>query len=304
MFENLCETIGGTPMVPLRGIGRDCGARIAAKLEGSNPGGSIKDRIALAMVERAEREGLLEPGERIVEPTSGNTGIGLALVAAARGYCLTVTMPESMSLERRRVLASYGADIILTPAGEGMRRAVAEAERIVRTVPGTYMPMQFTNPANPGAHRESTGPEVWGDTSGEVDVVVCGVGTGGTITGIAEFLKSKKPGVRIIGVEPAESAVLSGGRPGPHIIEGIGAGFVPAVLNRDVIDEITTVRGVDARAMTRRLAREEGIFAGISSGAALRAALEVARRPEEAGSLIVVVFPDRGDKYISTGLWD
>jgi len=304
MKKDILATIGNTPLVLLNGVARGCGARIAAKLEGNNPGGSIKDRIALAMVERAEREGLLEPGGRIIEPTSGNTGIGLALVAAARGYGMTVTMPESMSIERRRILASFGAEVILTPAGGGMRGAVEEAERIVRTVPGTYMPMQFANPANPAAHRESTGPEVWNDTTGRVDIVVCGIGTGGTITGIAEFLKLKKPGVEVIGVEPAESAVLSGGEPGPHIIEGIGAGFIPAVLNRDVIDEVVAVRGLDARETARRLAREEGIFAGISSGAALEAALEAARRPENRDSLIVVIFPDRGEKYLSTGLWD
>jgi cysteine synthase A len=304
MRGNLLDMIGNTPLVALNRIARGCDATIKAKLEGTNPGGSVKDRIALAMIERAEQKGYLGPGGRIVEPTSGNTGIGLALVAAVKGYSLTVTMPETMSIERRRIMASYGADVVLTPAGGGMKEAVAEAEQIAESVVGSYMPIQFTNPANPGVHRETTGPEIWEDTEGAVDIVVCGIGTGGTITGVAEFLKSKKRGVRIAGVEPAESAVLGGGEPGPHIIEGIGPGFVPAVLNREVVDEIIAVRGVDARETTRRLAREEGIFAGISSGAALHAALELARRPESRNRLIVVILPDRGDKYLSTGLWD
>jgi len=297
-------TIGNTPIVELKTISGMCSVNLAAKLEGCNPGGSIKDRIALGMVESAEREGLIEPGGMIVEPTSGNTGIGLAMVAAARGYELTVTMPESMSIERRKMIAAYGADVVVTPEKLGMKGAVAEAERIVSESKNAFMPMQFTNPVNPRVHMETTGPEIWDDTDGKVDCVVCGVGTGGTITGIGEALKARKPGVRMIAVEPSESAVLSGGEPGSHTIEGIGAGFVPDVLDLAMIDEVVTVSGEEARDAARRLAREEGIFAGMSSGAVLAAALKTAGLSRSDGRTFVLIFADRGDKYISTGLWD
>ncbi|UCF04930.1 MAG: cysteine synthase A [bacterium] len=303
MFHDLTETIGRTPIVPLKNVCEGCNASLAAKLEGVNPGGSVKDRIARSMIEQAEADGLIEPGGHIVEPTSGNTGIGLALVAAVKGYSLTVTMPASMSIERRRILAAYGAEVVVTSADRGMDGAVAEARRIAGESSNTFMPMQFTNKANPAVHRLTTGPEIWDQTEGRVDSVVCGVGTGGTITGIGEYLKSKRSDIAIIAVEPAESCLLSGGEAGPHIIEGIGPGFIPEVLNRDVIDEIVTVTGDEALETTRRLAREEGIFAGISSGAALAAALEVAGREENGGKLFVVIFPDRGEKYLSTKLW-
>ncbi|MCK4235701.1 MAG: cysteine synthase A [Candidatus Krumholzibacteria bacterium] len=303
MKRDLIDAIGNTPLVPLKRITEGCYAKLAAKLEGFNPGGSIKDRVALFMVEGAESDGLLVPGGRIIEPTSGNTGIGLALVASVKGYSLTVTMPDSMSVERRRILASYGAEVVLTPAEDGMKGAIAKAETLVLERENAFMPMQFDNPANPEAHRQTTGREIWEATYGSVDGVICGVGTGGTITGIGKSLKSAKKDITMIAVEPMESAVLSGGTPGPHSIEGIGAGFVPGVLDRDVIDEVIAVGGDEAREMTRRLAREEGIFAGISSGAALAAALKTARRKENEGKLFVVVFPDRGEKYLSTGLW-
>jgi len=304
MKMSVTDAIGNTPLVHLEHISTSCKAILVAKLEGFNPGGSVKDRIAFYMIERAEKDGLLEPGGRIVEPTSGNTGIGLAVVAAAKGYSVTVTMPESMSIERRRILASYGAEVILTPADQGMTGAVAEAERLVAEIDGAFMPMQFQNPANPEAHRRTTGPEIWEVTSGRVDSVVCGIGTGGTITGVGEMLKSIKPEVKIIGVEPVESAVLSGGEIGPHRIEGIGPGFVPDVLNREIVDEIVAISSEEARHTARHLARVEGIFAGISSGAALAAALKVAERDESEGKLFVVIFPDRGEKYLSTDLWD
>lgn len=301
---DLIAKIGNTPMVSLKNIMGECESEVVVKLEGFNPGGSIKDRIALSMVEEAEREGHLRPGGRIIEPTSGNTGIGLAIVASVKGYSLTVTMPESMSVERRSMLTSYGAEVVLTPAGEGMVGAIMEAERLVSGRDNVLMPMQFVNPANPDAHRTTTAREIWEDTDGRVDCVVCGVGTGGTITGIGEMLKSKKSDVKMIAVEPAGSAVLSGKAPGPHPIEGIGPGFIPDVLNRDIIDEVVTVTGEDARDAARRLAREEGIFAGISSGAALHAAMEAAGRRENRDKLFVVICPDRGEKYLSTGLWD
>lgn len=304
MKFDLTGAIGGTPLVPLEAISRGCAARIAAKLEGFNPGGSVKDRPALYMVDRAEREGLLRPGGMIVEPTSGNTGIGLAVVASVKGYSLTVTMPDSMSVERRKVLASYGARVVLTPAGMGMAGAVAEAERIVSTEANCFMPMQFGNPANPEAHMRTTDPEIWEQTRGKVDGFICGVGTGGTVTGVGEMLKSMRSGIGVFAVEPAESPVLSGGRPGPHSIEGIGAGFVPDVLNLDVVDEVLTVTSEEAGTTARRLARMEGIFAGISSGAALAAAIKLAGRGENKGKLLVVLFPDRGENYLSTGLWD
>jgi cysteine synthase A len=301
---DLTRTIGNTPLVPLKSFSSETGAEIFAKLEGFNPGGSIKDRIALSMIEAAEREGLLRPGGMIVEPTSGNTGIGLALVAAVKGYALAVTMPESMSIERRRIMTSYGADVVLTPADPGMPAAIKAAQRIAAEGDNVFLPMQFTNKANPGVHREKTGPEIWEDTGGDIDGIICGVGTGGTLTGVGEALKSRKPDIVVIAVEPAESPVLSGGEPGPHVIEGIGAGFVPDVLNRDIIDEIITVTGTEAAETARLIARREGIFCGISSGAAMAAVIRVASRAENRGKRFVVIFPDRGEKYLSTGLWD
>ncbi len=293
------EAVGRTPLVRLDSIGRGCGAAIAGKLESRNPCGSVKDRIALAMIEDAERRGLLRPDTVVVEPTSGNTGIGLAFVCAARGYRLILTMPESMSEERRRLLRLFGAEVVLTPAANGMSGAVKQAEEICRQTPSAFLPMQFDNPANPDVHRRTTAEEIWQDTDGRVDIFVAGVGTGGTITGVGEVLKQRKPSVRVVAVEPAASPVLSGGAPGRHRIQGIGAGFVPKVLNRSVIDEIITVSDDEAEEMMRRLAREEGILAGISSGAAACAALRVAGRSENAGKLVVTVLPDTGERYLT-----
>ncbi|MCX5752958.1 MAG: cysteine synthase A [Candidatus Krumholzibacteria bacterium] len=301
---NILAAIGHTPLVRLNRIAEGCSAVLAAKLEGFNPGGSVKDRAALFMIDAAERQGILKPGGAIIEPTSGNTGIGLAVVASRRGYTLIAVMPDSMSIERRRILASYGARVVLTPGAQGMTGAVTEARRLVEETEGSFMPMQFDNPANVEAHRKTTGPEIWEETSGRVDGIVCGVGTGGTISGIGEILKEKRRDIRVIAVEPMESAVLSGRPAGRHSIQGIGAGFVPKILNRSVIDEIVPISSEEARATTLLLARTEGIFAGISSGAALAAALRVARRPENSHKLFVVVFPDRGENYLSTGLWE
>ncbi len=303
MPHDLISLIGNTPLVSLGALAEDCEGALAAKLEGQNPGASVKDRISLSMIKRAEAQGLLEPGGMIIEPTSGNTGIGLALIAAVKGYSLTLTMPESMSVERRAILSSLGADIVLTPAEKGMRGAVEEAERLVSENKNWYMPQQFENPANPDVHRRTTGPEIWEATHGKVDYVVSGVGTGGTVTGVGEFLKSKRKDIRMIAVEPSNSPVLSGGSAGPHAIQGIGAGFVPGVLNREIIDEIITVTDEAAKETTRLLALREGIFAGVSSGAALAGALEIARRKENKEKLIVVILPDRGEKYLSTDLW-
>ncbi|MFI7707565.1 cysteine synthase A [Nonomuraea sp. NPDC049480] len=299
---NVLSLIGSTPLVNLSRFGASLPARLTAKLESANPGGSVKDRIAHAMIEAAEDAGLLGPGARIVEPTSGNTGIGLAMVAAAKGYRLTLAMPESMSLERRALLAAYGAELILTPAALGMKGAIAEAERLAAEH-GWFMPQQFANPANPDIHLRTTAQEIWADTGGEIDLLVCGVGTGGTITGVGRFLREKKPQVRVIAVEPAESAVLSGRAPGPHGIQGIGAGFIPEVLDTAVYDEVVRVDVAQARDAARRLARTEGILAGISAGAALHAASAVAARPENDGRLIVVVLPDTGERYLSTPLF-
>jgi len=301
---DVTSLIGGTPLVRLARFGAGTQAEIAAKLEYFNPAGSVKDRIALAMIEAAEREGRLKKGAVIVEPTSGNTGIGLAMVAAARGYRLILTMPETMSLERRKLLAAYGAEIVLTPGIEGMAGAVRKAEELVREIPGAFMPQQFENPANPEIHRRTTAEEIWRDTEGRVDVFVAGVGTGGTITGVGEVLKERKPSVRVIAVEPADSPVLSGGKPGPHKIQGIGAGFVPGVLNRAIIDEIVTVTTEEAFTAARRLAREEGILVGISSGAAAHVAYKVATRPENRGRLLVALLPDTGERYLSTPLFE
>ena len=304
VFDSVRDSTGRTPLVRLGRVAGASRAAILAKLESFNPMASVKDRIAWAMIRDAEERGALRPGGRVIEPTSGNTGIGLAFVCASRGYALTVTLPETMSVERRRILSALGAEVVLTPGPLGMSGAVAEAERLLAERPGAFMPRQFENPANPRAHEETTGPEIWQDTEGRVDVVVCGIGTGGTVTGVGRFLKGRKPGVRVVGVEPAASPVLTEGRAGPHAIQGIGAGFVPKVLDRSVLDEVVTVRDEDAFTTSRRLAREEGIFAGVSSGAAMWAALQVAAREESSGKTIVVVLPDGGERYLSAGLWE
>lgn len=299
--EDITKLIGNTPLVYLKKLAFGLPGKVAAKLEFFNPCGSVKDRIAVSMIEEAEKQGLLRPDATIIEPTSGNTGIGLAFVCAQRGYRLILTMPESVSLERRKILAHFGAEVVLTPAEEGMSGAVRKAEELLAQIPGAFMPQQFKNPANPKIHRETTAEEIWHDTDGQVDILVSGVGTGGTITGVAEVIKKRKPSFRAIAVEPALSPVLSGGQPGRHKIQGIGAGFVPDVLRLDLVDEIIQVTDEDAFATAKRLAKEEGIFAGISSGAAAWAALEVAKRPENEGKLIVVVLPDTGERYLS--LW-
>ncbi|WP_449066225.1 cysteine synthase A [Planomonospora algeriensis] len=301
IHPDVLSLIGRTPLVRLSRFGADLPGRLVAKLESANPGGSVKDRIARAMVEAAEDAGRLAPGGHLVEPTSGNTGIGLAMVAAAKGYRLTLTMPESMSVERRALLAAYGADLVLTPA-RGMKGAVAEAARLAAEH-GWFMPQQFANPANPDVHLRTTAQEIWEDTAGEVDVLVAGVGTGGTVTGVGRFLKEKKPGVRVVAVEPAESPVLSGGTAGPHGIQGLGAGFVPEVLDTGVYDEVVRVTVDEARDDARRLARTEGVLAGVSGGAALSAATALAARPENEDRLIVVVLPDTGERYLSTPLF-
>ncbi len=296
---NVIGAIGNTPMVEVM----DEGTRILAKLESFNPGGSVKDRIAKAMILAAERSGELQPGSLIVEPTSGNTGIGLAMIAAAKGYRLILTMPETMSRERMLLLSAYGAEVVLTPGKEGMRGAVMRAEQIVNSTPGSFMPQQFSNPANPEVHRQTTAREILEDTGGKVDVFVAGVGTGGTITGVGEVLKERNPNVHIVAVEPAASPVLSGGNPGSHRIQGIGAGFIPAVLNREIIDEIICVTEDEARSAARRLARSHGILCGISSGAAFHAAHLLAKRQDLTGATIVTVFPDTGERYLSTDLF-
>lgn len=302
--ENITDLIGGTPLVRLGRVASGVEATVLVKLERCNPGGSAKDRIALAMIESAEHNGVLDRDSVIIEPTSGNTGVALAYIAAARGYRLILTMPETMSVERRRLLAAYGAEIILTPGNEGMAGAIRKAEDLVRQIKGAFMPQQFKNPANPAAHRRSTAEEIWNDTDGQVDVLVAGVGTGGTITGVSEVIKGRKPWFKAIAVEPADSPVLSGGKPGSHELQGIGAGFVPDVLNKSIIDEIIRVTTEEAFSAARRLAREEGILAGISSGAALHAALTVAARPENRGKMIVAILPDTGERYLSTALFE
>ena len=293
------ELIGSTPLVDLTALLDGCAARVLGKLESANPGGSAKDRVARAMVDAAEREGRLSPGGTIIEPTSGNTGVGLAMVAAARGYHLVLTMPETMSVERRRLAAAYGAEVVLTPGSEGMAGAVARAEELAAATPNSIIAGQFDNPANPRAHYETTGPEIWADTEGSVDVLVAGVGTGGTISGSARFLKEKSPGLRAVAVEPAESQVLAGGVAGPHKIQGIGANFVPGNFDRSLVDEIVPVSSADALATWRRLERELGLLVGISSGAAVCAALSLAARPECADKTIVAVLPDTGERYLS-----
>lgn len=301
---DICELIGRTPLVHLSRISRGVDATILGKLEGFNPGGSIKDRIAVNMLEAAEREGSIRPGETtIVEPTSGNTGIGLAMVCAVKGYEMVVVMPETASVERRRVIEAYGAEVVLTPGDQGMAGAVREAEGRCRREGAVFMPHQFRNPANPGAHRGTTALEIWEDTDGAVDAVVAGSGTGGTITGIGQALRERKPDIRIVAVEPAESPVLSGGQAGPHIIEGIGPGFTPEVYDRRFVDEVVTVTGEEAVATARDLARLEGILTGISAGAAVRAALELGRRGDSMGTTIIAILPDIGDRYLSTALF-
>jgi len=294
------HTIGNTPLVELKILTAGARATVLAKLEFFNPLGSVKDRIGRSMIEAAELSGELKPGGTIIEPTSGNTGIALAMIAASKGYRLILTMPETMTIERRKLLTRLGAELVLTPGTEGMKGAIKNAEELLATTPGAYLPDQFGNPANPEVHRETTALEIWHDTDGKVDIFVCGVGTGGTITGVAEVIKSKKPSFKAIAVEPSESPILSGGQPGPHRIQGIGAGFVPAVLRVDLIDEIIQVNADQAEETAARLAREEGILAGISSGAATWAAVQVAKRNENRGKTIVVVLPSTGERYIST----
>ena len=302
--QDITHLVGGTPLVRLNRVTEGAVAEVVAKLEFFNPLGSVKDRIGVSMINAAERAGRIGPETVIIEPTSGNTGIGLAFVCAARGYKLTLMMPDTMSIERRKLLRALGAELVLTPGAEGMKAAIAKAHELAAALPDAFIPQQFQNPANPQIHRETTALEIWNDTDGNVDILVAGVGTGGTITGVGEVLKARKPGVQIVAVEPAESPVLAGGAPGKHRIQGIGAGFVPDVLNREIIDEIFHVTSEEALAMGRRLPREEGILAGISCGAAVNGATAIARRPENAGKLIVVILASTGERYLSTALFD
>jgi cysteine synthase A len=301
--EDVTQVIGNTPLVRLRRVSEGAVADVVAKLEFFNPGNSVKDRIGVAMIDAAEKAGLIKPDTIILEPTSGNTGIALAMVCAARGYRCVLTMPETMSVERRMLLRAYGAEIVLTPGADGMPGAIAKAEELAKSDQRYFVPQQFENPANPAIHRATTAEEVWRDTDGRVDIFVAGVGTGGTITGVAQVIKQRKPSAQIIAVEPAASPVLSGGQKGPHPIQGLGAGFIPPVLDEDLVDEVIAVGNEESLTLARRLATEEGLLAGISSGAAVVAALQVARRPENAGKLVVVVLPDFGERYLSTALY-
>ena len=305
IYKSTLELIGGTPLLEVTNIEKDekLEARLLVKLEYFNPAGSVKDRIAKAVIEDAEAKGQLKPGSVIIEPTSGNTGIGLAAIAAAKGYRIILTMPETMSVERRNILKAYGAEVVLTEGAKGMKGAIAKAEELAQEIPGGFIPGQFVNPANPAIHRATTGPEIWRDTAGEVNIFVAGVGTGGTITGVGEYLKSQDPSVKVVAIEPQSSPVLSEGHAGPHKIQGIGAGFVPDVLNTKVYDEVIAVANEDAFATAKLLARKEGVSVGISSGAALYGALQLAKRPENAGKTIVALLPDSGDRYYSTPLF-
>lgn len=305
IYNGTIDLIGNTPLVEVKNIEKELGleARVLVKLEYFNPAGSVKDRIAKGMIEDAEEKGLLKEGSVIIEPTSGNTGIGLAAIAAAKGYRIILTMPETMSVERRNILKAYGAEIVLTEGAKGMKGAIAKADELAKEIPNSFIPGQFVNPANPAAHRATTGPEIWNDTDGDVDIFIAGVGTGGTLTGVGEYLKEKKPDIKIVALEPATSPVLSEGKSGAHKIQGIGAGFVPDVLNTKVYDEIITVENDDAFATGKLLAKHEGVLVGISSGAALWAAIDYAKRPENKGKTIVALLPDNGDRYYSTPLF-
>ena len=305
IYNGTIDLIGNTPLVEVKNIEKELGleARVLVKLEYFNPAGSVKDRIAKGMIEDAEEKGLLKEGSVIIEPTSGNTGIGLAAIAAAKGYRIILTMPETMSVERRNILKAYGAEIVLTEGAKGMKGAIAKADELAKEIPNSFIPGQFVNPANPATHRATTGPEIWNDTDGDVDIFIAGVGTGGTLTGVGEYLKEKKPDVKIVALEPATSPVLSEGKSGAHKIQGIGAGFVPDVLNTKVYDEIITVENDDAFATGKLLAKHEGVLVGISSGAALWAAIDYAKRPEKKGKTIVALLPDNGDRYYSTPLF-
>ena len=306
IYESATELIGHTPLLKVNNYAKEVGvtdATLLAKLEYFNPAGSVKDRIALAMIEDAEKKGQLKPGATIIEPTSGNTGIGLASVAAAKGYRTILTLPETMSVERRNLLKAYGAELVLTEGAKGMKGAIAKAEELQKEIPGAVILGQFDNPANPAAHAATTGPEIWEDTEGKVDIFVAGVGTGGTVTGIGTYLKSKNPNVQVVAVEPADSPVLSGGKPGPHKLQGIGAGFVPSILNTQIYDEVFTVTTDEAFETGRQIAHKEGILVGITSGAALYAAVQLAKRPENKGKTIVALLPDSGDRYLSTPMF-